>query len=213
MSGAASAPSVAFHYTFPAVAASDRLIAAEPDLVERAIRAIVRAQRMLRADISLASVVGRKLFPKAEAEYTEAVVTRDLAYYSAEISSQTVDGIIRFSQACGLLKGTPSRDDIVAMPFSRLWGEAGDIESTRWPRATQRGHCYAGLFRDAELPVCGRSEIQKSESSAARKRYSPARADAMRSASADLTKEFFTWRMCSRICACALCGSRKATAL
>lgn len=117
-------PSVAFHYTFPAVAASDRLIAAEPDLVGRAVRAIVRAQHMLRADISLASVVGRKLFPTAEAEYIEAVVARDLAYYSAEISSQTVDGIIRFSQACGLLKGTPSRDDIVAMPFSHLWSEA-----------------------------------------------------------------------------------------
>jgi NitT/TauT family transport system substrate-binding protein len=118
-------PSVAFHYTFPAVAASDRFIATEPDLVERAMRAIVRAQRMLRADVSLANLVGGKLFPAAEAEYVEAVVKRDLAYYSAEISLETVDGIIRFSQACGLLERTPSREDIVAMPYSHLWGEAG----------------------------------------------------------------------------------------
>ncbi len=116
-------PAKAFHYTMPALVTSNRLIETDPELAAGGLRAVLAAQRALRADASLATVVGRRLFPPAEAELIGAVVARDLPYYTPEISDESLAGMIGFAQAAGLLKGTPARDQIVATGFSRLWAE------------------------------------------------------------------------------------------
>jgi NitT/TauT family transport system substrate-binding protein len=114
-------PPAAFHYTMPVLATSDRAIEKDPELVAAGLRAVLAAQRALRADVSLATTVGRRLFPTAEAELIADVVARDLPYYTPQISDGALAGVIGFAQATGLLKGSPAREQIVATRFSYLW--------------------------------------------------------------------------------------------
>ena len=112
-------PESAFHYTFPALVTSDQMIAREPDMVAAGVRAVVAAQRALVADVSLATKVGQKLFPPLEASRIADVVERDLPYYRPEIPDESLAGLIRFSWATGLLKGSPTREQMVATQFNR----------------------------------------------------------------------------------------------
>jgi NitT/TauT family transport system substrate-binding protein len=114
-------PAAAFHYTMPVLATSDRAIEKDSELVAAGLRAVLAAQRALRSDVSLATTVGRRLFPTAEAELIADVVARDLPYYTPQISDGALAGMIGFAQASGLLKGSPAREQIVATQFSHLW--------------------------------------------------------------------------------------------
>jgi len=113
-------PKSAFHYTLPALVTSDRLIARDPELVAAGIRATVGAQQALVKDVSLATAVGRKLFPAAEAEIIADVVARDLPYYRPAISDEALAGLVDFTQATGLARGSPTRRQIVAAEFEPL---------------------------------------------------------------------------------------------
>src|SRR5258708_27613607 len=114
-------PSSAFHYTMPALVTSDRAIARDPDMVAAGMRAVIDAQRALKADVSLATRVGRALFPPAEAELIAATVERDLPYYDPAISEAAVEGVNRFAKAIGLLQRPAPFDRIVATQFRHLW--------------------------------------------------------------------------------------------
>ena len=61
-------PAFAFHYTMPALVTSDAAIARDPDLIAAGTRAVVSAQRLLKADVTLAAKVGRAVFPPVEAQ-------------------------------------------------------------------------------------------------------------------------------------------------
>jgi NitT/TauT family transport system substrate-binding protein len=113
-------PKAAFYYTMPVLVTSDRMIARDPEMVAAGVRAVVGAQRALVNDVSLATAVGRKLFPPIEAERIADVVARDLPYYKPTISDEALSGLIRFSQATGLMKGSPTREKIVATQFNRF---------------------------------------------------------------------------------------------
>jgi len=113
-------PKKAFHYTLPVLVTSDRLIAHDPELVAAGIRSTIGAQQALVNDVSLATAVGRKLFPAAEAGIIADVVARDLPYYKPGLSDETLEGLIGFTQATGLAKGSPRREAIVATRFSYL---------------------------------------------------------------------------------------------
>jgi len=115
-------PKAAFHYTMPVLVTSDLVIERDPEMVAVGLRAVIAAQRALKKDIGLATVVGRKLFPPAEAELIADVVARDLPYYTPEISDESLAGLIRFTQAMGVLKRSPSREQMVATQFQHLWG-------------------------------------------------------------------------------------------
>lgn len=114
-------PKAAFHYTMPVLVTSDRLIEDDPEMVAAGLRAVVATQRELKKNVGLATTVGRKLFPPVEAGMIADVVARDLPYYTPEITDEALAGLIRFSQAMGLLKGAPSRAQMVATQFSHLW--------------------------------------------------------------------------------------------
>ena len=113
-------PKAAFHYTMPVLVTSDRTIARDPEMVAAGVRAVVGAQQALVKNVKLATVVGRKLFPPIEAERIADVVARDLPYYKPAISDEALSGLIRFSQATGLMKGSPTREQIVATQFNRF---------------------------------------------------------------------------------------------
>lgn len=114
-------PPGAVHYTMPALITSDAVIARHPDAVAAAVRAIVKTQQALKADISLATKVGRKLFPASEAELIADVVKRDLPFYDASISPEFVKGMTAFQRHMGLLKGEVGYEDVVATQFSKYW--------------------------------------------------------------------------------------------
>jgi NitT/TauT family transport system substrate-binding protein len=114
-------PTGASRYTMPAVATTKRLIDADAKACAAMIRAIVKTHQLLKQDIELATVVGKKLFPPAEAALIARVVKRDLPYYAACISEAAVASMNRYSREVGLLEGTPAYADIVATEFAHLW--------------------------------------------------------------------------------------------
>lgn len=114
-------PAAARHYTFPALVTTDKRIEQEPETVEIAIRAIMKAHKALREDVSRATEVGKKRFPAAEAELIAGLIERDLPYYDPIISEQSVDAMNRFAQEIGLLSKSVPYEQVVATQFSHLW--------------------------------------------------------------------------------------------
>jgi ABC-type nitrate/sulfonate/bicarbonate transport system substrate-binding protein len=114
-------PDACFHFTLASVAAADRLIARSPDTAAAAVRAIVKTHAALKADPGRAADVGRKRFPPAEAELIAELIQRDLPYYSASISPETVAGMNRFARASRILSSDPDYDHVVATQFRSLW--------------------------------------------------------------------------------------------
>ena len=114
-------PASAFHYTMPALITSERLINDEPEVCAAAVRALVKTQKALKEDVSLATKVGRKRFPAEEAELIADIVQRDLPFYNAAITSDFVAGMSKFSQAMGLIDAPITFEDVVANQFSELW--------------------------------------------------------------------------------------------
>jgi len=118
-------PKECFSYTMASVATTDRLIADRPDAAQAAVRAIVATHAALRADVSRATEVGRKLFPPSESELIAELIRRDLPYYDASISEEFVASMNQFSRDAGILKGTPTYEQVVATQFSPSWKKAG----------------------------------------------------------------------------------------
>jgi ABC-type nitrate/sulfonate/bicarbonate transport system substrate-binding protein len=107
-------PKPCFNYTMAALAAADRLIEAAPATAAAAIRAIARTHAALKNDVTLATVVGRKLFPPAEAELMAELIRRDLPYYDIAISESFVAGMNAFARDVGILQGDASYAQVVA---------------------------------------------------------------------------------------------------
>lgn len=114
-------PPGAIHYTMPALITSDAVIDKNPDAVAGAVRALVKTQKALKEDVSLATKVGKKYFPEEEASLIAGVVERDLPFYNASISREFVDGMTAFQRTMGLIKGNPSYEDVVATQYADLW--------------------------------------------------------------------------------------------
>ena len=114
-------PPAARDYTFAALVATDMLIEGYPSVAEAAVRAIVNAQRALRADPTLAAGVGQRLFPPDEAELIEDLIRRDAPYYTAGISTDSVAALNDFSRNVGLLTREVAYDQVVASRFAHLW--------------------------------------------------------------------------------------------
>ena len=114
-------PPGAGQYTFAALATTDALIAREPERVAAAVRAIVRAQGILRKDPARATEVGRRRFPPPAAAIIAAVVERDLSFYDPAISDQAVAAMNGFARSLGLLPAPVAYEDVVATRFRNLW--------------------------------------------------------------------------------------------
>jgi ABC-type nitrate/sulfonate/bicarbonate transport system substrate-binding protein len=116
-------PAAARHYTFSALVTTEKRIKEAPESVTAAIRAVMKAHKALRDDVSHAAAVGNKRFPPSEAELIAELVRRDLPYYDPRIREQTVKDMNRFAQDIGLLSAPVSYDSVVATRFSHLWEE------------------------------------------------------------------------------------------
>ncbi|HUC51899.1 MAG TPA: ABC transporter substrate-binding protein [Xanthobacteraceae bacterium] len=114
-------PKPCFNYTAATIAATDALIARAPDQVAAAVRAIVKTQAALKADVTQARKVGDKLFPPAEAELITDLIRRDLPYYDAALSRDFVAGMSAFARRQNILDQDLAYEDAVATQFSPLW--------------------------------------------------------------------------------------------
>jgi len=116
-------PTVARHYTFSALVATEKKIKEEPDSARAAIRAMMKAHKSLKADPNRATEVGKRRFPPSEAALIAELVRRDLPYYDPNIPEEKVSSMNLFAQDIGLLSAPVPYDQVVATQFSHLWNE------------------------------------------------------------------------------------------
>lgn len=114
-------PAEVRYFTFAGMATTDAYIQRESQAVAAAVRAIVKAQKALREDPSLARDVGRRKFPKDAAELISRVVARDVEFYDPVISEEAVTKMNCFAQSVGHLSGPVPYENVVAVQFRELW--------------------------------------------------------------------------------------------
>ena len=117
-------PKSAQHHTFPALVTTQKTIDERPDAAAAAIRAVVRAQRALKNDPSLATAAAKRHFPVAELALIPELVRRDAPYYDPAISRKAVESLNAFARASGLLSRAPAYEQVVATQFQPLWSGA-----------------------------------------------------------------------------------------
>ena len=115
-------PDIARSYTFPALVTTDRLIETQPEAAAGAVRAIVKTQKALRSDPSLATQAARRLFPSTETELIAGQIARDTAFYNPMITEEMVNGASQFAQRVGMLDRSVSFENVVALQYRELWG-------------------------------------------------------------------------------------------
>jgi NitT/TauT family transport system substrate-binding protein len=108
-------------FTFAAMATTDDFIAREPEAVAAGVRAIVKAQKAVRAEPSLAREIGKRKFPPDAAELIANVVARDAEFYDPAIHEAAIDKMNRFARAVGHLSRAVSYEDVVAVRYRDLW--------------------------------------------------------------------------------------------
>lgn len=114
-------PKACFNYTMSALATTDRLIARSPEVAAAAVRALVKTQAALKADVARAAEIGRKLFPADAAALIAELIRRDLPYYDPSISPEFVAGMNQFARDVGILHGDAPCEKVVATQFAPLW--------------------------------------------------------------------------------------------
>ncbi|MGH6674444.1 MAG: ABC transporter substrate-binding protein [Xanthobacteraceae bacterium] len=114
-------PPGARFYNFAALTTTDRLIEEQPEIAAGAVRAIVKAQKALKADPACATPIAERLFAPEAASLIAGLIARDAPFYDATISPDAVDGINKFALANGLLSEALPYDRLVALRFRDLW--------------------------------------------------------------------------------------------
>lgn len=108
-------------FTFAGLATTDDFIAREPEAIDAAVRAIVKAQKALRADPAIAREVGARKFPPEAADLIAAIVERDAPFYDPVISEEAVRRLNEFAQSVGRLAGPAPYEQVVAARCRPLW--------------------------------------------------------------------------------------------
>ncbi|MCW6507826.1 ABC transporter substrate-binding protein [Lichenifustis flavocetrariae] len=114
-------PSGAFGYTFASVAARSSWIDDHPTEAEGIVRAIVETQAALNQDVELAGQVGRSLFPDAQAALITDLIRRDLPFYNAAISRETVASMSRFARDRDIAQAELRYEDVISPRLAALW--------------------------------------------------------------------------------------------
>jgi NitT/TauT family transport system substrate-binding protein len=117
-------PPAARRYTFAALVTRDELVTQQQEAAGAAVRGLIHAQRALVANPSLATDIGRRLFPPAEAELIAELIRRDGPYYHAQISPAMVAHLNQFARDMDLLEGDVPYVRVVAEELAPLWRES-----------------------------------------------------------------------------------------
>jgi ABC-type nitrate/sulfonate/bicarbonate transport system substrate-binding protein len=114
-------PGGARHFTFAAMATTDDYLQRDPARAEAAVRAVVKAQNMLRADPSLAKQIGQHKYPPEAAALVMRTIERDLVFYDPVITEEAVIRMNAFAQSIGHLAGPVPYDRVVDPRFRSWW--------------------------------------------------------------------------------------------
>jgi NitT/TauT family transport system substrate-binding protein len=114
-------PEAAKHYTFSVLATTSKRLVERPQEVAAAVRALVKAQRALRADPSIATGAAQRLFPALETSLIAELIARDAPFYDPAITPELVASVNAFSRKTGLLSDAVGYDAIVPSGVRRLW--------------------------------------------------------------------------------------------
>ena len=115
-------PKVAFHYTMPVLATSDGAIERDPDLVAAGVRAVVKVQRALKADVTLAAQVGPRAVSAGRSRDDRRAWSSAICPTTSRRSRpRPCAGINRFAANAGLLDGSVAYDRSSPRSFSNLW--------------------------------------------------------------------------------------------
>ncbi|HZD41007.1 MAG TPA: ABC transporter substrate-binding protein [Terriglobales bacterium] len=114
-------PAEVRRFTFAGLATTEAQIERDPASVAAAVRAIVKTQKALRGDSTLAAKVGQHKFPSESAELIATIVQRDLPFYDPVIYEKAVAGLNQFAQSIGHLPGPVPYEQVVAVRFRDLW--------------------------------------------------------------------------------------------
>ncbi|HWP23396.1 MAG TPA: ABC transporter substrate-binding protein [Candidatus Binatia bacterium] len=109
------------YFTFAGMATTEEFLGRYPEALAAAVRAIVKAQKALRTDPSLAREVGKRKFPPEAAALIADVVARDADFYDPVISEEAVARMNRFAQSVGHLSRPVPYDEVVAVRYRDLW--------------------------------------------------------------------------------------------
>ncbi|NKB19349.1 MAG: ABC transporter substrate-binding protein [Alphaproteobacteria bacterium] len=107
--------------TCAGLVSTDDYIAREPDAIDAAVRAIVKVQKALRADPTLARKVGDGLFPPEAASLISTIVERDAPFYDPAMPEETVRRMNDFAQSVGQLSGPVPYERVIATRCVPLW--------------------------------------------------------------------------------------------
>jgi ABC-type nitrate/sulfonate/bicarbonate transport system substrate-binding protein len=106
-------PPGCFDYTMPVLATRDPTDDRPIEIAALALRALIATQNALKADVSLATEVGKRRFPQREAALIAGIVERDLPFYTAEISEHSFNAINDFARHMSILdEGLPYSDAV-----------------------------------------------------------------------------------------------------
>ena len=114
-------PPGAGNYSFAALTTTESNIETQPERIEAVIRAVVRAQSVLRHDPLRATEVARQLFPPVEAGLMGQILARDAEFYQPSISTAAIEEMNRFATGVGLLSSSVPYEQVVATQFRGLW--------------------------------------------------------------------------------------------
>ena len=114
-------PAEVRYCTFAGLGTTDAFIEREPEQAAAAVRAIVKAQKALRADPSRAAQVGKGLFPEDAAALIAGIVERDVPFYEPAITEEAVAKLNAFAQSVGHLPGPVPYQQVAAVRFRELW--------------------------------------------------------------------------------------------
>jgi ABC-type nitrate/sulfonate/bicarbonate transport system substrate-binding protein len=119
-------PPGCFDYTMGVLATTERLVQERPDTAAAAVRALVAAQNVLKADVWRAADAAQNRFPPRETGLIAGIVERDLPYYDATIQPHSVTAINGFALWLSLLDDEVPYEQIVATEFAPLWAVGED---------------------------------------------------------------------------------------
>lgn len=109
-------------YTFAAWVTTQKNIDERPAMVEASIRALINAQRALKADPSIATQATKQHFPAYETSLIAELIKRDAPFYDAAISEQKIVALNQLGRDMGLLSAPAGYADVVAARYRGMWG-------------------------------------------------------------------------------------------
>jgi NitT/TauT family transport system substrate-binding protein len=107
--------------TFPTLQASDRYIQANPQTVEKVVRAVSKTQKRLREDPEAGVKVAQKIFPALDVELIRNIILLQRPSYIPTITEDAIRTANQFQKQAGVVKADFPYDKIVAAQFKALW--------------------------------------------------------------------------------------------